>query len=154
MLPVKRSRAKCRHVCWEVENTVIADGSSPSLFSKPGLQRAHPNGPLIHRLQCMASAARHTGSALAAHRRCPLLHLQRAAVAGLAGALGGLMLLTASLWLLPGSQLLGQKSLFCHRKQKLLYLSQTSFSVCPRSLFRGAKPKQVRIWLCYYFGLS
>lgn len=80
----------------------------------------------------------------------PALLLQQL---GLAGALSGLVLRTATPWLLPGS-LPGQKSLLCHRKQKLLYLSPDQLLHVPQSLFKGAKPKQVRIWLGYYFGLS
>lgn len=57
---------------------------------------------------------------------------------GLAGALSGLVLRTATPWLLPGS-LPGQKSLLCHRKQKLLYLSPDQLLHVPQKPVQGGE---------------
>lgn len=135
-------------VCLEVTNTVIPQGSSPVL-SQPGSQRAHLNDPLTQRLRFMASAASHARSVRTTRTAALAALPQQWSWLGLSR--GSLLPHDCSLGLsLPGS-----KSLLCHRKQKLLFLSPDQLLHVPQKpLQRGAKPKQMRIWLCYSSGLS
>lgn len=98
----------------EVTNPTTADSS---VLSQDCSVLKHPNTPASHRLPFMAPEGSRTVPELLLTAPCS------SSTAGAAWALGGLVLLTATQGSSLAFSLRGQKCPFCHRKEKLLYLS-------------------------------